>query len=1040
MLLSMLFLCVVAFAQKTITGHVKDASGDVIGASVLVKGTANGAATDSRGNFSISGVKNSDVLIVSYMGYETQSVSVGSKTRFEITLVEDGKLLDEVVTVGYGVMKKSDVTGAMVRVGEKELRAMPVRDALEGMQGKAAGVDITSSQRPGEIGGISIRGVRSLNANQGPLYVVDGMVMQNDQAIASINPADIESIDILKDASATAIYGSRGANGVVLITTKRGTPGKVTLNYSGTVRMDWLSQVGEMMSAAEWLDYARLAKFTQGRYASEIGKDGKVIPVLAQDHSLWSSEAASWKQIEQAYDASGKYDPSKVGGYDWANEGKRTGITNEHNINVSGGTEKFNGYASFGYLNTKGVQPGQEYTRYTAKVSFDAEPLPYFKMGANINASFRDQDYGYSFTKSVTGAGDFYNALTGMLPWTVPFDENGEYIRTPAAGDVNIINPINELKYNVNNRKNYQFSGSFYGQLDFGKMWAPLQGLRYRIQFGPEFRFGEFGTFNNNNGINGDGNNKASWNHNTYRSWTLDNLVYYDRTFGDHKIGVTLMQSASAWHFDYANNSASDVAMESELWYNLKSSLNFDLGTGYGEKQMTSYMARVNYGLMDKYLLTASIRWDGSSVLSPGHKWATFPSVALGWRIDREDFMQNQDVVSQLKLRAGVGVTGNSAINPYATKGAIQGLYYQWGKDVALGYVGSDASAKNPNMMANQDLGWERTTQWNFGLDYGFLNNRINGNLDVYTTRTNDLLMRMNIPSLTGYTSTMANVGKTSGWGIDFQLNATAIDTRDFKWNLGLTWSLDRSKIVELANGNTEDVVNRWFVGKEIGVFYDFVYDGIWKTGETYNAVDENGEAHAYTAEDYKRKTGQIRVKDLNGDGQINDNDDKQIVGSIRPRWSGGLTSQFTYKNWDLSFFIFSRWGFTVPAGAANLDGRYMQRKLDYFVPECNEDAEYYQPGINGESADLYQSSMNYQKGSFIKVRNINLGYTFNKKQLSRTGLSNLKIYAQVMNPFTIYRACKWLDTDFMSYDNNSTNFGSMTTTRSFVVGLNIGF
>lgn len=1037
-LFSVMLFCVVAFAQKTVTGHVKDAQGDIIGASVLVKGTTNGAATDIRGNFTISGVKNSDVLVVSYMGYATQSVTVGSRNRFEIVLQEDGKLLEEVVAVGYGVMKKSDVTGAMVRVGEKELRAMPVSNAIEGMQGKAAGVDITSSQRPGEIGSINIRGVRSLTASNTPLYVIDGMVMQNADAISAINPADIESIDILKDASATAIYGHRGANGVVLITTKRGQAGKVSLNYSGSVRFDWLDQVGEMMTASEWLDYARLAKYTSGSYKSSIGSDGKVIPVLAQDQGLWGSVESSWKNIAQAYDANGNYDPSKVGSYDWTEAGKQTGLTQDHNINVSGGNEKYNGYASFGYLNTKGVQPGQNYTRYTANVAFDAEPLPYFKMGAKINGSFRDQDYGYSFTKSVTGAGDYYNALAGMLPWTEPYDANGEYVRNPAAGDVNIINPINELNYTTNNRKNYQFNGSFYGQLDFGEMWSPLKGLRYRIQFGPEFRFGEFGQFNNKNGINGDGNNNATWNHHTYRSWTLDNLVYYDRTFGQHKIGVTLGQSASAWHFDYANNSSTGVAMETEMWYNLSSG-TFKVGTGYSEQQLTSYLGRINYSFADKYLLTASIRYDGSSVLSPGHKWASFPSASLGWRIDRERFMENQNVVSMLKLRAGVGISGNAAISPYDTKGALQSLYYQWGSNPQLGYVGSDASAKSPNMMANQELGWERTTQWNVGLDYGFLNNRINGNLDVYTTRTKDLLMQMQLPSPTGYTSTMANVGKTKGWGIDFQLNAVAIDTRDFKWNLGLTWSLDRSEIVELANGAQDNKGKAWFVGEELGVYYDYVYDGIWKTDETYTVVDADGVSHDYTAADYNRKTGQIRVKDVDGNGKI-DSDDRQIVAKRRPRWSGGLTSSFTYKNWDLSFFIFSRWGFTTPNGALNLDGRYMQRSIDYFVPGYNEDALYYQPGINGESADTYQSSMNYQDGSFVKVRNINLGYTFNKKQLARTGLSSLKIYAQAMNPFSIYRACKYLDTDLMTYDNNSTNFGSMTTVRSFVVGLKVEF
>lgn len=1025
-LLGTMMISSVTFAQKVVTGHVVDEKGDdVVGATVRVKGTTNGAATNINGGFSLSNVLDTDVLEISYVGYDPQKVSVGKKNRFEITLTEDGKLLNETVVVGYGVMKKSDVTGAMVSLGDKELKAMPVSNALEAMQGKAAGLDITSSQRPGEIGKIRIRGDRSLTGSNEPLYVIDGVVMQDEAAISAINPADIESMDILKDASATAIYGSRGANGVILITTNRGKGGKVTMNYSGSVRFDWLSQVGKMMTASEWLDYSRLAKYTMGKYASSIGADGKVVPVKAIDQGLYGDVAASWANIEQAYDANGNYDASKVGGYDWASDGKQTGITNEHNLSISGGTDKFNGFASFGYLNTKGVIPGQEYTRYTGKVTFDAQPLDYFKMGATISGTYRDQDYGYNFTKSVTGAGDYYNALNGMLPWTSPYDANGDYIRNP-NGDVNIINPINELDYNTNNRKNTNLTGSFYGELDFGKMWQPLEGLRFKINFGPEFRFGEFGSFNNKNGINGDGSNKASWTHYTNRSWALDNLVYYDRTFGKHKVGVTLGQSASERHWDRADDSSNGVAKESELWYNMGSG-TYKVGTSYSEMQMTSYLGRVNYNYDDKYLLTASIRYDGSSVLSPGKKWATFPSVALGWRINNEKFMEDFEWINQLKLRVGVGTTGNAAVSPYSTLGAAQGLYYQWGDKTELGYVGSDASAKTPNSMANKNLKWERTTQWNFGLDFGFINNRINGVLDVYSTRTNDLLTAMSIPSVTGYTTTLANVGKTKGWGIDLQLNGRVIDQKDLKWDLGLTWSLDRTEIVELANGVEEDINNLWFVGEQLGVYYDYVYDGVWKTAEAEQAAK------------YNRKVGQIKVKDLDDNGKI-DGNDRQIVGTRRPDWSGGLTSTLTYKNWDFSVFVFSRWGFTVPAGAANLDGRYMQRSLDYFIPGVNEDAEYYQPGINGESADKFQSSMNYQDGSFIKVRNINVGYTFYKKQLGKIGLGSVKVYAQVMNPFSIYRATDWLDTDLMSYDNNATNFGSMTTQRSFVLGLKLGF
>ena len=442
-------------------------------------------------------------------------------------------------------------------------------------------------------------------------------------------------------------------------------------------------------------------------------------------------------------------------------------------------------------------------------------------------------------------------------------------------------------------------------------------------------------------------------------------------------------------------------------------------------------MVRANYNYQDKYLLTASVRWDGSSRLSEGHKWASFPSFSLGWRIDQEQFMkQTASWLSQLKLRVGYGVTGNYAISPYGTKGAVQTLYYNWGTtDSEAGNVPSDPSAKNPAKMANLKLGWEKTYQWNIGLDYGFLNGRINGSLDVYTNDTKDLLLPMTVPSLTGYTSTYANVGETDGWGIDLQLNAIPVKTRDFTWSSSLTWSLDRNKIKKLANGATENVNNRWFVGKEIGVYYDNVYDGIWKTSE------------AEQAKKYGAKPGNIRVKDLDNNGKI-DGNDREIVGKIRPRWSGGWTNTFSYKNWELSCFIYARWKFTVAKGAETLGGMYAMRNVDYWEAGSNENAKYYAPGINGiGAADPYSSAMNYQDGSYIKMRNISLGYNFSPRQLEHWGLgiNSLKLYVQAQNPFTIYRKCKWLDTDLLSYDNNTTSYGSFTTIRSWVVGIKIG-
>lgn len=1000
----LLVLTLAASAQSKVTGQVTDGTGEpIIGATVMVKGSTTGSVTDIDGNFTVQNVPDKATLVISYIGFVSQEVGVPASGVVNVKLREDNKLLDEIVVVGYGTQRKADVTGATARISSEELNTMPVKNALEGMQGKLAGVDIQSTGTPGDVGSIQVRGVRSLIADQGPLYVVDGMILQNG-GIENINPQDIESIDVLKDAASTSVYGSRGANGVILITTKHGKKGKLSVNYSGSLTVEKLNLVEDLMSAAEWLDYSRMAYYNAGTYKSEIGSDGRVIPVYDQDKSLFGDVSASWANVDQAW-VDGVYDRSKVGSYDWGAEGKRTGITQEHNLSFSGGSEKFQGYGSFGYLNNKGTQTGQKYERFTMLASFDAQVMPYLKLGVTINGSYGMRDYqGY------------YSSLLSMLPWTVPYDEDGEYIKYP-NGDSNIQNPILDKKYNVNRRNTFNATGKVYAFVDFGKLWKPLDGLTYRLQFGPEFKFQEVNTFNDARGLSGDGHNKATASRPQYRSWVLDNIIQYNKTVAnDHHFGLTLVQSANKYHYDTLSGSNTNLATGDELWYNLGSSTDYTLGSGLTERSMASYMARLTYNYADRYLLTASVRRDGASQLAEGRKWANFPSVSVAWRIDQEKFMEpTRKWLNSLKLRVGYGVSGNSAIAAYATKAAVSQVYYMWDDQAtSTGYLSS---------AANKELGWERTGQWNIGLDFSFLGDRIYGSFDYFHTKTTDLLMSKVIPSVTGFTSIYDNVGSTKGHGFDVQVNAVPVKTKDFRWDVGLTWSSDRSYIDQLANGKTEDVANAWFVGKPIGVYYDYVYDGVWKTDETVTLADGT----TADASTYGRKTGQIKVKDLNGDGKIDGDNDRQIVGHKRPDWSGGLTSTFKYKNWELSFFIFSRWGFTFEGGAQGLSGRYMNRSINYFVAGYNENADYYAPT---GSYDTYYKIQNYQDGSFIKMRNINLGYTFTRQQLKNTPLSNLKVYAQLMNPFSIYRACDWYDADISSVMN----------TRSFVVGVNVGF
>lgn len=1008
--LILVFMSTLVFAQtKTVTGTVVDDLGDgVIGAVITVKGSTKGTVTDHDGNFSVvAGAQ--DVLNIKLIGYIEQNITVGSQTHIKIVLHEDTQMLDEVIVVGYGVQKKSDVTGAMVRVGEKEMKAMPVQNVLQAMQGKLAGVDITSNERPGEVGSIRVRGERSINATNGPLYVVDGIPLQG-LGIENLNPGDIESVDVLKDASAAAIYGSRGANGVILVTTKRGKTGKVSINYSGTFSVENMHDRLEMMNSQEWIDYSRAAKIKAGTY------NGSTTISMENDEKVYGQDPYAWAQFKKGW-AGGSWDGSLVPTYDWTDAGLQTAFTHEHTLSASGGSDKMQAYFSFGYLNQDGTQPGQRYQRYTAKTSVDMQANDWFKLGGSMNVTWGDQEYGYNFRKSTTGASNLYFALQGMLPWTVPYDDNGGYIRNP-GGDVNIINPIREAEYCNNQRQNLRAFGSFYAELNMGKMAGVLDGLRYRFQFGPDFRYGRTGIADPAESINGDGKNLAQYNTETKRSWTLDNLLYYDKTIGKHNLGLTLLQSASAYHLE-GSNMRSYVNSSQELWYNIASKSDIQsYGTYLTETSLQSYMVRMNYAFSDKYLLTASGRWDGASQLAEGHKWDFFPSAALGWRAEQEEFLKEMSWINLLKLRLGVGITGNSAIDAYATKGAIAPNYYHFGDVTVNGMVASDPSAKDPVVMANPELGWEKTTQYNLGLDFSFLKGRIGGSIDLYKSKTSDLLMTKSLPSLTGYLRTWANVGKTENKGIDITLNTTNIQTKDFGWTSSITFSADKNKITELADGKTQDIANGWFVGESIGSYYDYVYDGVWKTSEKEEAAK------------YGREPGQLKVRDLNGDGNIDANNDRQIVGKARPDWSGGLLNTFTYKNWELSFFLYGRFGFTVRTGEETLSGRFAMRKLDYWIEGVNESAEYYAPGVGGENGDTYKASMSYRDGSFVKLRNISLGYNFSPKITKSLGINNLKLYAQCMNPGLIYSKIDFIDPDL----------GGSTFNRSFVFGINVGF
>ena len=991
----------------------------LIGVSVIVKGTSQGVISDINGKFTINVAKPA-TLVFSSIGYITQNIQITNQSMLNVSLLPDTKKLDEVVVVGYGVQKKSDVTGAMISVGEKELKSRPVNNALEAMQGKAAGVDITSNERPGEIGQISIRGVRSITASSSPLYVVDGVPLMSTSGIETINPSDIETIDVLKDASATAIYGSRGANGVIIVTTKTGKTGKLSINYSGSVTAENIQDRSKMMGASEYLTWRRWAYY----YADPTKYPRGDAPTQANDKVIFlgGNDQYAWNNIMKGW-ASGNWDGSKVETTDWTSMVTQTGVSTEHNLSVSGGTDKIKAYTSFGYLNSQGTMKGQSYTRYSSKINVILNPIKWFEMGANINSSYSIQEFGQSTTGGqVSGPGSIYAAANGLFPYAVPYDENGNRIIYP-GGDDQIKTVINEWNYSQDQRKSLRTLGSFYAQVNL------LPGLKYRVNFGPDFRYLDNGIFIDAQSVLRNGSpNFASISNQKDFSWTLDNLLYYDKKIGKNSFGATLLQSASAWDHTSTYLQAISIPMSSQKW-NAFNTANIPTAnikaytSDLTQRQLLSYMGRLNYGFDDKYMLTVSGRWDGASQLSQNHKWTFFPSAALGWRMDQEKWLKSLDWVSQMKLRLGVGTTGNSAVDPYATKGPLVSLYYPYGATSVAGYVPSESLIANGNTpMANQDLGWEKTTQYNLGIDFSLLKGRVSGVIDLYTSRTTDLLLQMSIPALTGFQTTYANIGETKNKGIDITINTANVKTKDFSWETSLNAAWQKEEIVSLANGKSDDILNNWFIGQSIGVIYGYKSDGLWKEADATDMAKFNANGHKF-------QVGGVRPVDLNGDFKIDPNNDRQIIGNTRPRWTLGLSNTFTFKNFELSCFIYGRLGFLVNTGGEWQGGRYVQRSISYYN-ENNKDAEYQKPIYNVAGGDPYFNALGYKQGSFIKLRNIGLAYNLPSSIAKRMSLQNVKIYGQIKNPGTIYSSISWLDIDL----------GGSTYNKGFVVGLNVGF
>ena len=1001
----------VAAVQQTrqATGHVTDSQGPLIGATVMEKGTNNGTVTDFDGNFTLN-VKPGATLVISYVGYESQEVKAGDNVR--VNLKEDGHVVNEVVVIGYGTQRREAVTGSVANIGGEKLNQIAASNAAQALQGRVAGVLMTqTSSKPGAEMQIRIRGQRSLSASNDPLIVLDGIPFMGQ--LSDINPADIKSMDILKDASATAIYGSRGANGVIIITTvkgSQGTPAKVT--YNGYVSFKKPFKKYPMMDGPTYSQFRKYANM----YKNSVDEDDNI-------------------------------------NTDWQDLYYKTGVGYSHDISVAGGTNGGSYSFGAGYYHDESVVPTEGYNRISIRGNFDQKVGQWFRFGLSTNNSYRKTE----------GVNNMY-AVLASTPISSPYDKDGNlkrYNTLPADDQVVVTRETVERDKDVWLSENTGFGS--YNTL-FAELKCPwIEGLSYRVNVGLNIRTSKQGGFTGTGINNKDANavNSGSVYENQTRNWAVENLLTYDRVFAEkHNLNVVAMYSAEQTRYEQSGASAQEIPADYFQYYALDKATGQSNLTGYGYNQsgLMSWMGRVMYSYDNKYMISAAFRADASSRLAPGHKWHTYPAVSAGWNIAREEFMEStKNWLDNLKLRVGYGETSNQAINPYSTLGGLGIRNYNFGSTYKAGYY--------VNSLPNTELGWEFSKTWNFGLDFSFFNGRLSGSFEYYIQKTNDILLNVKLPDTSGVSSYTGNIGKTENKGWEFSLNGIIIDNKNgWNWEAGLNLYQNRNKLTELASGADRDEGNLWFVGYPIDVIYDYEYVGLWQAGDPYMDILEPGGNVGMIKVKYR---GDASKGDFKEDGVTPSRsigaDDRQIM-SMEPDLVGGFNTTVGYKGFDLTVIgAFQIGGKLISAihssnGYLNmLSGRRGQLDVDYWT-EDNTGAKYPKPGgIMSSDNPKYGSTLGYFNAGYLKCRAITLGYNFeNLKAVKDFGISRLRLYATVQNPFVLFSPFNnesGLDPETNSWSNENTavgyNFGShrmpivgfnTPSTRNFIFGLNVTF
>ncbi|AEW00663.1 SusC/RagA family TonB-linked outer membrane protein [Niastella koreensis] len=972
-----------------VTGRVSDARNNPLpNVTVQEKGTSIGTSTKEHGVFTINVSSEKAVLVISSVGYLDQEIPVKGRHTIDVVMQDNVADLNQVVVIGYGTQKKADVTGSVVSVPKARLSELPVTNVYQAMQGAVAGLNITqNSSVPGSGATVTVRGINSVNANRTPFIVVDGIPFSTTGGnINDINSNDIASIEVLKDASAVAIYGTRGANGVILITTKRGTTGKPLIRYNGYTGMENLGHIMKPNSPEGYVQkYADWWK--------------QVNPTQTQTQVL-----------PNAYEVA-NYNAGKT--VDWIKEETQQGIIQDHNVSVAGGTKDVRYYLSGEYLNQKGVVKGYQYKRLSVRSNLDVNLTDFLTVGTSLFYANNNYDGGRA---------NFYLGAI-MSPYGTLRKASGDYEIYPMNPELLYTNPLLGLYTDRTNRGN-NLNGTFYLELKP----AIVPGLKYRANAAYSYLPRDSANYVGRKANDQLGTAFVSNAYN--KNWLFENILTYTKDFGKHHIDLTGLYSAQQNDFFGSSTVGTGFVNDDLSYKNLSAAATLSAGyvgyfngaNVYGSYQtrstLISQMGRLNYNYDSRYLFTVTARRDGYSAFGANtDKYGLFPSFAVGWNLSNEKFMSSLSFVNNLKLRVSYGKSGNQAVDPNGTAFTDAPVRVPYNGISTIGVVTS-------NTMGNKDLHWETTKGFNTGVDFSVLNNRITGTIEYYITRTEDILLKRNLPTATGYQNVWDNLGKLANHGLEISLNTINVKAGDFKWETMLNFARNRNKILDLYGDKKDDLGNRWFIGQPLFVIYDYVLQGVWQQGEDA------------TSQDNGAKPGDLKFADKNGSKTITA-DDKRILGSPLPKWIGGLTNTFHYKNWHLNIFIQTFQGAiknNVNLTWADEAGRMNTAKeIGYWTADNKS---------NTRPSLAYTNSRGYgyaSNNSYTRIKDVTLSYTTPQRLLTKSGLGNLTFYLSGRNLYTFTNWVGWDPENDFTFRGNGGWDNNYPLVRSFIFGVNVG-